>query len=177
MLVKHYTGLSKYRSVLFDIPAGISVSRFELIVPEKINYGDNLTVVAILNENATGNVSFTVGELDPIIKTISNGRAELSVDPELGLGTYEVVAVFNSDSTAYSDDRAVANFSVRVNANPSVTVIAPETFTNSTNISIQAFTNFDLTNEALSSILSLQFVVRNCCCFCYTFFFSNLVVY
>ena len=162
VLVKHYTGLTKYKSILFDIPVNVTVSKLELYVPSEIKEGENLTVIALVNSTAEGSLNFTINNKSIGIVDIVDGRAVLSVDPNLGIGNYELVVVYTSTNGFYSQ-RNSTNFTVKVKSPATISVIAPESGVNNTILSITAKLNFIAPTE-------LQLVVRLQHFFNHTFF-------
>jgi len=152
VLVKHYTGLTKYKSILFDIPVNVTVSKLELFVPSEIKEGENLTVIALVNSTAQGTLNFTINGKSIGVVDIVDGRAVLSVNPNLTIGNYELVVVYDSTNGFYGQ-RNTTNFTVKVKSPASISVIAPEYGVNNTVLSISAKLNFIAPTE-------LQLVVR-----------------
>ena len=175
VFVNHTTRNSRYSSGVIDVASNINVTSMELYTAGLVEMGGKLTIFAILDNDAGGYINFTINGTIYSVPVVG-GRAVLSVSPVLAPGSYEVEALYLGDDV-YCGQLNTTDIVVKVKLNPSATVIAPSVAINGTNITIQASTNFNLDDEALKTFDSLQFVVRNCCCFCYTFFFSNLVVY
>ena len=148
----------------------ISVTPMELIVSEFVYVGDNLTVVALLADDANGgNITFSANGTFIANASVVNGRASLSINPNLGPGSYELVALYSSDGKYYGQRNASSSFVVRFSSPPIVTVVVSNLSVINTNLTIRALSNLNLTNEAL--ILSgLQLVVLTCGHFFRTFF-------
>ena len=163
VFVRDFVGPSRFNSFLFELPVHVKVTDLVLVVPDVISVGDNLTVVAVVNSNAHGNVSFTInGSVYNV--SVVGGRAILSVNPGLAVGEYNIDALFVSDgSNDFADQMNSSAFTVKVKTSPSVTIIAPETVANNTILSISAKLNFIAPTE-------LQLVVRLQHFFNHTFF-------
>ena len=112
-----------------------------MYVPSEIKEGENLTVIALVNSTAEGSLNFTINNKSIGIVDIVDGRAVLSVDPNLGIGNYELVVVYTSTNGFYSQ-RNSTNFTVKVKSPATISVIAPESGVNNTILSITAKLNF-----------------------------------
>ena len=110
-----------------------------------------MTIVALLNASAGGNITFTINGFDYDVG-VFDGRAVLSVDPGLDAGVWEVVALYSGDNVYYGQ-RNTTSFTVKVKSPATISVIAPESGVNNTVLSISAKLNFIAPTE-------LQLVVR-----------------
>ena len=141
--VYHYTG-SRF-SLLSDEIWGstVEVSKLELVVPDVVEMGKNLTVVALLNGNATGNVIFTVNGSEYNV-SVSEGSARLVFDKFLTPGVYNVTAVYESNGSYYGN-RNSSLFTVKAAINPVVNVYCNDTLVISNNLTAVAKSNFNIT--------------------------------
>ena len=110
-------------------------------------YGENITVTAILNESATGNVIFNVSD---IIKTaeIRNGIANWTFTG-INAGDYEIMATYPGDSTFISS-RNSTSFKVS-KANSTIELNVDEVYLNE-NILIYALLSPNATGTVSFSI-------------------------
>lgn len=158
--VRHYTGSSKFSDLSFEFAYNVTVTNLELFAPDEIIQSNNLTVVALVNSSATGSVTFTINGTD-YVRDVVDGRAVLIVDPNLGVGVYDLVAVYNPDSSsAFTGQRNTTTFNVKVAYSPIINIVAPETVVNGTEVTIKAISNFKPFYTGSSTISWLQLVVR-----------------
>lgn len=120
-----YDGDDNYNSNSLNTSFYIKDLRSSLILyVENITYGESLNIVAIVDENATGNVSFNI---NGTVKTvdIENSRAVLSLN-YLNSGNYTLKATYNgndyyissSNSTDFTIYKANSTISISCNAYP-----------------------------------------------------------
>ena len=138
--VYHYTGSSRY-SVFSDefIGGNVTVSKLELIVPDNVFKGDNITVVAIVNDTATGSITFILPTGNKTVN-LSGNSASLTI-PINSVGNYSIEAVFNSNGTFYGN-RNSTSFIVSMPIIPTV-IFDMDNSTNPGDFSIVANSNFD----------------------------------
>ena len=67
---------------------------------EDIEFGENATIIVNLNQNATGNVTITIGNFIETLEVI-NGTASLTVE-NLNVGIYDVFVSYSGDSNYVS---------------------------------------------------------------------------
>ena len=74
------------------------------IITSEIVEGENILIYAVVNDDATGNVTFRIlGLYSPRNKTISNGNASWLISP-LTSGSYTINAYYNGDNNYLSSN-------------------------------------------------------------------------
>ena len=121
-----YGGDSNYNSASLNSTFSVkdAYSDIKLLINGSYNYGENITVVAILNETATGEVTFSVGGLSKSIK-INNGIANWTFSG-IDVGKYEMKASYLGDSTFISSANSTS-FEV-LKANSSIQLFVNEVY-------------------------------------------------
>ena len=93
-------------------PSNISITTSEIVE------GQNVRIWAIVNDDATGNVTFRIlGLYSPRNKTISNGNASWLISP-LTSGSYTINAYYNGDNNYLS-----SNTTMVISVNQTVSVL------------------------------------------------------
>ena len=143
--VYHYTGDSRYESFSDEIAgSGVVVSKLELIVPEIVEKGGNLTVVAIVNSTATGNVTF-IFNTSSVNVTIVNGIANWTTNVNFGPGEYVLSAIYNGGNGFYGQ-RNESTITVKVPVIPTATINTNSSLVVNSSVSIESLTNFNVTS-------------------------------
>ena len=124
-----------------------AVSPLNLTINDS-KYGENITVVAILNDNVTGNVTFNVSGISKIVE-IKNGVANWTFSG-IGAGTYTIYAVYGGDRTYISSKNSTA-FNVFKN-NSTLKLYVREVYLNE-NIRIYASLSPNATGSVSFSII------------------------
>lgn len=74
------------------------------VVVNSVVVGENIRIYAVVNPNATGNVTFRMlGYYSPRNKTINGNNASWLISP-LKTGQYTIIAVYNGDNNYYSSN-------------------------------------------------------------------------
>ena len=94
-----YDGDDKYNkfntsATLFD--SGIKLSSALSIMVSNIRVGDDAVIIVSVTDNATGNITITVGD-NVLSKEIVDGKVTFTVS-DLAYGTYNVTAIYSGDN-------------------------------------------------------------------------------
>ena len=103
IITAHYNGDGIYQGS--DAVNEINVKKASAsieIVTSELKMNENVLITALVNEDATGNVTFTIrGLYSPRNRTITNGNASWLISP-LNVGSYTLVATYNGDNNYQS---------------------------------------------------------------------------
>ena len=103
IITAHYNGDGIYQGS--DAVKEINVKKASAsieIVTSELKMNENVLITALVNEDATGNVTFTIrGLYSPRNRTITNGNASWLISP-LNVGSYTLVATYNGDNNYQS---------------------------------------------------------------------------
>ena len=113
---------------------------------QNINVGDNVTIIATLPANATGNVTFTVNNKEYIV-AIENGSAKLNVENLLS-GTYDVLVRFMGDNNYLPSENNASFIVSKVPTNMNIAV-------DNINVGEDAVINITLPNEISNELVSV----------------------
>ena len=129
-----YSGDSKFLSS--NITSSISVAKHISVVivsAGDIKVGENATIIVTVSGGASGNVTIKINDVDQGYAVVS-GRQAVFVIPNLGNGTYEVVATYNGDAK-YLNSTGNATFKVsKVDINPDID--STSVLDNKTNVTV-----------------------------------------
>ena len=95
-------------------------SKIELAL-NNITYGDTFRITAKLDDNATGNVTFVIGEVSKTVN-VDDGNAVLELD-DLNAGNYKLTATYNGNIYYISSENSTgfkvskANSTIRIESN------------------------------------------------------------
>ena len=141
---RNYNGISLERKFpVKHIPTTIN-----LIINKTSHYGEELTVIAKVNEDATGNISFVVGNLTEICE-IKKGLATWKVNG-LDVGEYVLTAKYSSDSL-YLNQNNETTFKI-LKSNSAISLYVNEVYLNE-NIRIYAKLSPNATGTVTFSML------------------------
>jgi len=119
-----------------NITSTISVAKHISVVivsAGDIKVGENATIVVTVSGDSSGNVTIKINDVDQGSAVIY-GRYAVFVIPNLGNGTYEVVATYNGDAK-YLNSTGNATFKVsKVDINPDID--STSVLDNKTNVTV-----------------------------------------
>ena len=104
-ITARYNGNNIYQGSANNIQVNINKAQSNItIITSEIVEGENILIYAVVNDDATGNVTFRIlGLYSPRNKTISNGNASWLISP-LTSGSYTINAYYNGDNNYLSSN-------------------------------------------------------------------------
>ena len=104
-ITARYNGDNIYQGSANNIQVNINKAQSNItIITSEIVEGENILIYAVVNDDATGNVTFRIlGLYSPRNKTISNGNASWLISP-LTSGSYTINAYYNGDNNYLSSN-------------------------------------------------------------------------
>ena len=104
-ITARYNGDNIYQGSANNIQVNINKAQSNItIITSEIIEGQNVRIYAVVNDDATGNVTFRIlGLYSPRNKTISNGNASWLISP-LTSGSYTINAYYNGDNNYLSSN-------------------------------------------------------------------------
>jgi hypothetical protein len=143
-----YNGDSNYNSACMNSTFSVKDKRSDVMLSVgEAKYGENITVVAILDENATGDVLFNVSNITQLVR-INDGVANWTFTG-LNAGNHVITAKYLGDKTFISSRNSTA-FNVS-KADSSIEINVGEVYLNE-NILIYAVVSPNATGSVLFSI-------------------------
>ena len=99
IITAHYNGDSTYQGSDNSIKISIARANTTLeIITSELKVNENILITAILNPDATGNVTFRIqGQYSPRNRTITDGNSSWLISP-LNSGSYKLIVIYNGDN-------------------------------------------------------------------------------
>lgn len=99
IITAHYNGDNIYQGSDNSIKISIARANTTLeIITSELKVNENILITAILNPDATGNVTFRIqGQYSPRNRTITGGNSSWLISP-LNSGSYKLIVIYNGDN-------------------------------------------------------------------------------
>ncbi|MBE6500790.1 MAG: hypothetical protein E7Z80_09700, partial [Methanobrevibacter thaueri] len=153
VVISHFTGPTRSINKSLELAYGKKISKLDLIYSNNINPGDDLIVVANLNETATGNVTFTLNN-QTYVRNISDGQAVLTLKAYNLVGLYKITALYSGDSTYYPQNNEVT-LAITPVLTSNVVISNDDVVAAGDTVTLTGKVNFNIVNGVL------QFVIKS----------------
>jgi len=151
VVVTHAVGQTRATNNTFEFAYGKKIAQLNLIFSDNINPGDDLIVVATLNKEATGTVSFTMNN-QTYIRNISDGQAILTLKAYNLVGQYDIRAIYNGNDEYYPQDSDVI-LSIVPTLNSNVVISNDDVIAVNGTVTLYGKVNFNIVNGVLEFVI------------------------